>query len=269
MKSGQWIEPGSQKVLKHQEVMELASSAAVVLLGEQHDRPEQHRWQMHVLAGLFARREQLVVGYEMFPKRLDPVLERWSSGEFNDEDSFLAEAEWGSVWGFPSELYMPLFRFCRQFHIPLRGLNCRRPLVTEVGKVGWDNIPASERDGVTPAKPATEAYRSYLFNLTGGGPPSRKSTGPMDPAFDRFVRAQQVWDRSFACRIADLNPSTDGLLVAGIIGRGHLEYGHGTAAQLEDLGVSSVVTLLPHVSNEPPEAGLADAVFCIDPNEVM
>lgn len=267
MTPGQWIDPATGETLAHQAVLKKAAKASVVLLGEQHDKAAQHRWQLHVLAGLLALRPDLAVGYEMFPARLDPVLARWVAGDYEREDTFLSEAEWGTVWGFPPELYLPLFRFCRQFRIPMHGLNCRRALVTEVGKLGWDAIAEEDRDGVTPSLAATPAYRRYLFELTGGGPPNRKAQGPDDPAMDRFVRAQQVWDRAFACRIAALRDAPKPPLVAGIIGRGHLEFGHGTPAQLADLNVGSVVVLLPHTGREPHREGLADAVYCMDPNE--
>ncbi|MEM5580936.1 ChaN family lipoprotein [Roseibium sp. AS2] len=263
-RTGQWIDPATGEPLAHQAVLRKAAAASVVLLGEQHDKAAQHRWQLHVLAGLLALRPDLVVGYEMFPARLDPVLARWVAGDFGQEDSFLSEAEWGTVWGFAPELYLPLFRFCRQFRIPMHGLNCRRALVTEVGKFGWEAIDEEDRDGVTPALAATSAYRRYLFELTGGGPPNRKAQGPEDPGMDRFVRAQQVWDRAFACRIAALRNAPEPPLVAGIIGRGHLEFGHGTPAQLADLNVGPVVVLLPHADHQSPREGLADAVFWMD-----
>ncbi|TYC51307.1 ChaN family lipoprotein [Rhodobacterales bacterium] len=263
---GTWIAPHTGERLDHGAVMKMAAAANVVLLGERHDRAAQHRWQLHVLAGLLALRQDIAVGYEMFPKRLDPVLARWSSGAL-DEEAFLDAAEWGTVWGFPADLYLPLFRFCRQFRLPMHGLNCRRSLVTEVGKDGWEAISEEDRDDVTPALPATSAYRRFLFDYTGGGSANRKATNPDDPAFDRFVRAQQVWDRAFACRIADIRQRERPPLVAGIIGRGHLEFGHGTPAQLRDLGVDRVVVLLPHTDSRPPAPGLADAVFCIDPQE--
>jgi hypothetical protein len=94
-------------------------------------------------------------------------------------------------------------------------------------------------------KPATDAYRHFLFNLTGGARPDRKATSATDPEFDRFVRAQQTWDRAFACNIAEAHETANAPLVVGIIERGHLEYGHGTPAQLADLGIRDTAVLLP------------------------
>ncbi|QRY70697.1 ChaN family lipoprotein (plasmid) [Ensifer sp. PDNC004] len=45
---------------------------SAVLLGENHDRYDIHRWQLHVLAGLHAQRTDVVVGFEMFPRRVRP-----------------------------------------------------------------------------------------------------------------------------------------------------------------------------------------------------
>lgn len=267
MTIGQWIDPETGNTLSNRTVIENASKSSAVLLGEKHDEAAQHRWQLHVAAGLLARHDNIAMGFEMFPARLDPVLAEWVNGDLSEE-AFLEKAEWGTVWGFPPELYLPLFRFCRQFRIPMHGLNCRRSLVTEVGKLGWENISEADRDGLTPAAPATPEFRKWIFGFMGGNLPMAGAlTGPEDPKLDRFCRAQQTWDRSFACRIADIRKQDNPPLVIGIIGRGHLEFGHGTPYQLADLGVEDVTILLPQTGEETPPAGIANAVFGMDPGE--
>ncbi|WP_163831450.1 ChaN family lipoprotein, partial [Proteus mirabilis] len=119
-------------------------------------------------------------------------------------------------------------------------------------------IPDDERDGLTPAAPATPAYRDYLFAITGGGGAARAAPNAQDPAFDRFVRAQQTWDRAFACNIARVLDEPEPPLVVGIIGRGHLEFGHGTPFQLEDLGVADVAVLLPTENDTHEADAIAD-----------
>lgn len=261
---GGWLIPATGETPAHRAVMAGMAQGPVVLLGERHDRADNHRWQMQVAAGLLAHRERLVMGFEMFPARLDPVLDAWVAGDLSEE-AFLERAEWGAVWGFAAELYMPLFHFCRLHQVPMRGLNCRRDLVREVGAGGWESVPDEAREGLTPAAPASAAYRRYLFEVTGGGRPGRKAASPEDPAFDRFVRAQQTWDRAFACRIAQARARDPEALVLGIIGRGHLEYRGGTPAQLADLGIPDARVLLPHEGDCPVAPGLADAVFGLVP----
>lgn len=265
-----WLCPRTGRLLPQAALMQEMARKRVVLLGETHDVAEIHRWQLHVTAFLHVLRPALAVGFEMFPLRIQPILDAWVEGAM-DTATFIERSEWAQVWGFDPELYLPLFHFCRQQRVKMLALNCHRPLVTRVGQVGWEAIPVAERDGVTPAAPATEAYRDYLGAITG------RFAGPDRPAamaperFDRFVRAQQCWDRSFACRIADhLAVAKDDPLVVGIIGRGHLEYGHGTPHQLRDLGVGDAAVLLPTTDAEHDAQalqGIADAVFRLDTPE--
>jgi len=262
---GTWLDTRTGAPCGQGELLARLAERRVVLIGETHDVAEIHRWQLHVCAFLHVLRPRMAVGFEMFPRRLQPVLDAWVAGRYTTA-GFLAGSEWDDVWGFPPELYLPLFHFCRQMRVPMLALNCHRPLVTRVGREGWEAIPEGDRDGLTPAAPATAAYRRYLFDLVSSGP-AAMAAGPDDPAFDRFVRAQQTWDRAFACNIARALHEDAGRLVVGIIGRGHLEYGHGTPFQLRDLGIEDIAVLLP--SDEPradPERirGIADAIFRLD-----
>lgn len=261
-----WLDPASGGAIAWRDLLARLAERRVVLLGETHDVAEIHRWQLHVAVALHTLRPNLAIGFEMFPLRCQPVLDAWVAGEM-DTETFIARSEWFDVWGFDPALYLPLFHFCRQQNLKMLALNCHRPLVTRVGQLGWEAIPVEERDGVTPSAPATDAYRAYLASLMSGS--GRQSPVRFDS--DRFVRAQQTWDRAFACRIAD-HLATQGpdAVVVGIIGRGHLEYGHGTPYQLADLGVRDVAVLLPTTAESHERdrlAGLAEAIFRLDTPE--
>ncbi len=272
--SGSWFDPAAQHLVPQDEVLRSAAGRAAVLLGETHDNAEIHRWQLHVIAALHARDVPLAVGFEMFPREVQPVLDRWVAGEI-DVEAFLDRADWEKHWGFDAELYLPIFNFCRQMRVPMVALNCYRALVSRVRREGWDAIPEAERDGLTPSAPATPAYRQYLLDILNGfgsdGPPRA-----MDDRFDGFVAAQQVWDRAFAVNIAKARDRFPGRTVVGIIGRGHLEYGHGTPHQLRDLGIDDFKIFLTRETGSPREArkaaasndataaGICDAVFCLD-----
>lgn len=257
---GSWIEPATGVDIIHDDLIARMARRQVVLLGETHDRFDIHRWQLHVCAALLAHRSDIAVGFEMFPRRAQPVLDRWVAGEL-DVATFLIQSEWDTVGRFDPALYLPIFEFCRQFRLPMLALNCERSLVTRVGKDGWDAIPEAERDGLTPAKPASAAHREHLFDLTGGVRPDRAAQSAASPEFDRFVRAQQTWDRAFACNIAHYLATSPDSMVIGIIGRGHLEYFHGTPVQLADLGIDDCAVLLTTDDDQPLAPDVADAVF--------
>ena len=254
-----WMDPGTGALLDAPALMRSLAMRQAVLLGETHDVAEIHRWQLQVTPCLHLLRPDLAVGFEMFPRRVQPVLDRWVAGDLRT-DAFLREVEWEVVWGFPPEIYLPLFHFCRQQAVPMLALNCNRPLVTRVGKEGWDAVPEDERDGLTPAAAPSAGHRGYIARLTGRAEAD---------ITERFLRAQQVWDRAFACNIARHIAAAEGPppLVVGIIGRGHLDYGHGTPHQLRDLGIPDVAVLAPTeaAALDPAEmAGIAEAVFRLD-----
>lgn len=263
---GAWLDPATGYELAHGSLVQTLAKHRVVLLGESHTVYEIHRWQLHVASALHTLHPNIAIGFEMFPRAKQPLLDDWIAGKFTTE-AFLQAVDWSSVWGYDAALYLPLFHFCRQHRVKMLALNCHRPLVTRVGKEGWAAIPIDDRDGLTPAAEATPAYRRQLFDIMGATGASMRAASPDDPALDRFVRAQQTWDRAFACNIAYALANDPVLLVIGIIGSGHLQYGHGTPYQLRDLGVEDVAVLLPTFDAEHDArkiAGIADAIFRLD-----
>lgn len=257
-----WLAPDNGQILDQHDFMREMSQKQVVLLGEQHDIAEIHRWQLHTAALLYAHRPNMVMGFEMFPVSSQPVLDQWVAGELTTEE-FLAAVEWRKVWGFPPEIYLPLFHFCRQNNIRMVALNCYRELVTRVGKDGWDAIPENERDGLTPAAPAMPGYAEFLQSMVGDAAPM-SGTG----VTERFIRAQQTRDRAFACNIAKaLAENGNEPLMVGIIGQGHLQYGFGTPYQLKDLGINEVAVLLPSFEDTLKAEkikGIGDGIFKLD-----
>lgn len=267
---GTWFAPETRNLVPHGEVLGSVAGQAALFLGETHDRPEIHRWQLHVIAGLDAMEIPIAVGFEMFPRAVQAVLDRWVDGELTVED-FLDRVEWRRHWGFDPELYLPIFNFCRQMGVPMVALNCDRALVSRVRREGWEAIPVADRDGLTPSAAATPAYRQYLLDILNGfreDAPARV----MDARFDGFVAAQQVWDRAFAVNVVAARERYPDRTIVGIVGRGHLEFGHGTPHQLRDLGVDNSKVFLTREAMSPRDAraandlapGICDAVFCLD-----
>ncbi|WP_249115815.1 ChaN family lipoprotein [Azoarcus sp. L1K30] len=249
----------------------------VVLLGEQHDDADHHRWQLQTLAALHAQRTRMVIGFEMFPRRLQAVLDQWVAGTLS-ESRFLELAEWDTVWKLPASLYMPLFEFARLNRISMLALNVDQPLVRATSSGGWAAVPMSMREGVGQPAAPLPAYVDELFDIhrahldmrahrRSGATPDRN-----DPAFRNFVDAQLLWDRAMAEALASRSRSDAGEgsrpLVVGIMGSGHIQRGHGVPHQLRDLGIRNVGALLPLPSATPCAdipAGLADALFSIPP----
>jgi uncharacterized iron-regulated protein len=259
---GQWLTPGKAAApIDRVALLERMATQQVVLLGESHDSAEDHRWQWQVLAQLHGRRPQLALGLEMFPRRLQPVLDQWIAGSFSEQE-FLQKSEWDKVWGYEAREYLPLFHFARMNRIPMLALNVERSLPEAVGKVGWDAMPAAQKEGVSrPAAPAAD-YLKLLRKIYDHHPAAEREGSD----FARFVEAQTLWDRAMAEAIADHLRKVPDALVIGILGAGHVRHGHGVPFQLKSLGIARVANLLTwsqaagcgELTN-----GMADAVYVV------
>jgi uncharacterized iron-regulated protein len=273
--AGQWVrldERGPHAIPSDRYLAEL-SRKQVVLLGENHESAEHHRWQLHTVSALYALHPDLVLGFEMFPRRVQPVLDEWTAGKLSERE-LLARSEWGKVWGFDPQLYLPVFHFARMHRIPMVALNIDRALVRRIGEQGWSGVPAEAREGIGDPAPPSEAYlaalhESWLEHLPQTHPARKASTSApdlRDPEFLHFVDGMLAWDRAMAEGIAARLQDRPRLVVA-LLGSGHIRDAYGVPHQLRALGVRDVAVLLPWDAQEACDAlkpGVADAVFGTD-----
>lgn len=269
---GKWMIPGSGQT-DYANIVGRAVKHSVVLLGETHVNADHHRWQLQMLVAMHAVRPDMVIGFEMFPRRVQAVLDRWVAGEL-DEKAFLAASEWNSVWNTDPQLYLPLFHFARMNQIPMVALNIEQKLRRQVAEKGFYGVPVEEREGLTRPAPPSQAYLDFLLPIYKQHDRKDKKDGEIDfddPDFRRFYAGQQLWDRAMAQMLQmALNNTEKGNkpLVVGIMGSGHIVHGFGVPHQLNDLGVKDVMSLLPWDTNKPCKrlvAGVADAVFGVLP----
>lgn len=281
--AGAWFDPDDGVVQDHAALIDAMAQRRVVLLGEVHDRLEQHRWQLHTLAALHGRQPAMAIGLEMLPRAAQPALDEWIAGALSVEQ-LLERIRWSEVWGFDPDFYLPVFHFARQNRVPMIALNVDREVIARVADEGLQAVPAEARQGVGDPAPASADYRDSLariYAVKGRLAAGEAEDDPhvyrtldeaereqiaVDPKFEKFVEAQTTWDRAMAEPIAARLGSGDGAvkLVVALVGRGHAEYGHGIPHQLADLGVAETAVLLTaRPSCDWVEAGVADAVFVL------
>ncbi len=258
---GQWLAAQDAKPTPAAALLARTATQQVVLLGEAHDSAEDHRWQLHVLAQLHAQQSQLAIAFEMFPRRVQPVLDDWVAGKLTEQE-FLKRSEWDKVWIYDARDYLPLFHFARMNRIPMLAVNVERSLPEAVGKEGWNAVPEAQKEGVSrPALPSKE-YLKDLRMVFEHHPAKQRG----EAAFPFFVEAQTLWDRAMAQGMAEYLTRKPQALVVGIMGAGHVRYGRGVAHQLRDLGVARVGQLLTWDQQRACtdiEHSLADAVYVV------
>ena len=159
--AGAWVAPGGARV---ENVPAALAARSVVLLGESHEDAEHHRWQLHTVAAMFGHRPDMVLGFEMLPRRVQPVLDRWSNGELS-EAAFLRELDWPEIWGHDAELYLPLFHFARMHRLPMLALHVDRATSRRVAAAGLAAVPRAEREDVGEPAPASADYRDRLLEI--------------------------------------------------------------------------------------------------------
>uniref|UniRef100_Q07QK7 PDZ/DHR/GLGF n=1 Tax=Rhodopseudomonas palustris (strain BisA53) TaxID=316055 RepID=Q07QK7_RHOP5 len=240
--AGAWFDPARGQ--QRDDAIAVLAAHRVVLLGETHSDAEHHRWQLRTIEQLFDIRPDIALGFEMFPRHVQPVLERWRNDDIS-ETAFLAEVDWPRIWGFDADLYWPLFRFARRHRLPMLALNVDRETTRRIAREGIANTSPEQREHVAAPAPVSERYRERLLGWfshhPAGGAPATA-----DPSrFDRFVEAQSFWDRAMAEAIAAACRARADALVIGLMGSGHIEYGDGVPHQLAALGISDVSTAVP------------------------
>jgi len=253
--AGSWYDPAAGRPLSAAQLIDKMRGKDVVLLGETHVFADHHRWQAQTIAQLHSQRPDMILGFEAFPRRVQPALDRWVAGELSEKE-FLKQSEWETVWKYDASQYMPLFQFARLNRVPMVALNVDRALIRDVSAKGWKGVPQDLRRGIGDPAPATPGYlkmlgRAYGSHDNGNGHENGPPKGPelSDPMFSNFVDVQLTWDRAMA-EAADTALKTartqgrDPRLVA-IIGRGHMDHFYGVPTQLSALGQTDVAVLTP------------------------
>jgi uncharacterized iron-regulated protein len=245
---GHWQVPSDGSEITETRLLDDLQNRPVVMLGETHTSAEHHRWQLHVLSALYGRNPNMVIGFEAFPRTLQPILDRWTRGELS-KDKFIELTRWNEVWRYDPALYMPLFNFARMHRIPIRALNVEHSLIREISSNGWASIATDQRHGITTPRPPSKGYTQSLTDIFAmHGNKAKKDAVPSEvdkKKLASFIEVQTFWDRAMAEAIAQVRTAGGNPLVVAIVGRGHVEYGYGISHQLADLGISNGAVLLP------------------------
>ena len=198
--------------------------ATVVHFAETHDHVRGHALELEAVQQLAAPGVgDFAVGLEMFPKSLQPVLDKWNAGELTEWE-FLEEANWYKSWGFPYALFRPIFQYCREHKIPLVALNAPADINRKVGRGGLRSLTDEERAQLPAEIVLTNAEHRRNFEETMPHHPGMK--------IDTFYEAFCVWDETMADSAAAWLKAHGGRMLV-IAGSGHIRHRLGIRDRLK------------------------------------
>ncbi len=222
LKPGDILETRTGQVISPEVLLDQLTEARVVYLGETHTRLEDHHIQERILEGLFDRHPSLVVALEMFPREVQPQLDRFSKGEWTEEE-FLRHVHWEENWGFPFRLYRPMVLFAREKRLPLVGLNAPREVVNKISHQGLAALTREERIRVAETFDQTDQeHREQVLEEY-----ERHVKGDIRD-FEAFYEAQLAWEETMAeTLVQTLKAVPETTRVVVLIGNGHIWQGRG------------------------------------------
>jgi len=213
------VEPGTiisaetGQPVSFQQLLADLKGVRLVYIGESHTDQSHHRTQLDVITALFEAAGEVSVGMEMFDFTYQPVLDRWSSGEL-EEDELLEKVHWYANWRYPFSLYRDILKFIRQNRIPLVGLNIPLHIPPKVRIGGLENLTdADARYLPSEIDTGNAAHRAYVE------PVFNQHAFHSDAKFDYFYQAQCLWEETMAETIARNMPA--GIMVV-LAGNGHI-----------------------------------------------
>ncbi len=229
-----------------------AQNATYILVGESHGNACDHLAEARVISLLSHAERKPVVGLEMAPATLNPVLAEFAAGAFPPEE-LEQRLDWSKNWGHPFAKYLPVFRAIRDWNLPVYGLNVPPPVIRRLSKSAQENSPADGKDPVAALSaedrallpkriigPAPEQL-AFLREVMSGHPKGRDTEDPRQVA--RFQLIQSVWDSAMAEQAVRARKAT-GRSVIALAGTAHVEGGLGIARRIAVLDPGAEILLV-------------------------
>lgn len=195
------------------EVAPRLARPGLIYVGETHTDPAHHAAQVAVIRAIHQAGGQVAVGLEMWRQEDQATLDAWAAGQLDEAAMATAFVRhWSGDW----RLYADIFRFCRQYRLPMVGLNVAREITRKVAREGFASLSPEEIGLLPPlACRVDPAYENFLRKIFGD-----VAHGGNDAAFQRFCEAQLVWDAAFAAHALDFlasRPATTLVVVCGSV----------------------------------------------------
>ena len=216
-------------------------TAQVIYIGETHNSNTDHEYQLEVLKGLRSRKTRFVLGWEMFDRTQQPLLDEWDAHRLSTEE-LLEKTDFQRHWGVYSVMYEKILRWTQMEGVPSLALNAPDTLSHKLAQ-GEPLDPADQALLPVGYQPLSGGYEHFTEqmgeNVHGGA------------NLGNFYKAQVLWDQTMATRIVEyLAVHPDDKIVV-LLGRGHVDGGFGVPAYVAQK--TSAAQLVVYPGGVPPE----------------
>ncbi|KAF0126054.1 MAG: hypothetical protein FD189_1393 [Elusimicrobia bacterium] len=220
------LNPAAKTRLRTEAFADMVAESDVVYVGESHDQKFAHLAQLEALKIMaLARKNKVVVGFEMLNSGLQPVLDRYAAGKMTEEE-FLSGADWKKEWGFDFGLYKPLFDYIRKNKLKAAALNVPRPVIRKIARGGIGALSPEEKKFL-PEKveinhdPLYAAYLRATYGGHGDNPMAKMIT------WDNYLLSMAAWNEGMADSAVKAMRKHKGHAMLVIAGNGHVIYNAG------------------------------------------
>ena len=195
------------------------------LLGEVHDNPDHHAFQLECLVALGEIGLRPVVAFEQFDREYDPALQRLLAAGGATAEAVANTTNFDRKnWGW--DLYRPLIETALRYQMPLRAANLSRAAASRVVKAGLDSLGEGRASALRIGAAWSEAREHMLREIIVEGH-CRALPESIVPG---MVLAQRARDATLAEALLD--PGPDGAVL--IAGTGHVRRDLGVPLYLRE-----------------------------------
>jgi uncharacterized iron-regulated protein len=223
----------------------------VVVVGEIHDRYDNHLVQLEIIKRLHALHPRLAIGMEAFQQPFQDALDDYVAGRISEQELLRATGYY-ERWRFDYRLYAPILRYAREHGLPVVALNLPGELTRKVGQEGLEALTPEERAQLPREIDRSDsAYAARLRAVYAQHPRAGRH------GFEQFLDVQLLWDEGMAQRAADYLESRPDYHMVVLAGRGHVAWGSGIPQRLERRLSTPVATVISDW-DDAAGPGLAD-----------
>ena len=192
--------------------------ANVVYVGETHDDPIDHQYELELVRGLLKRKAKFAIGWEMFDTTQQSAIDAWASHAMSFKE-MISKTGFQKHWGIYSPVYEEILQIAGNANVPILALNAPPELTRKIAR--GEPLTAQERAMIPTGFVATEGGYKNFVAMMGDHPGLNETDQRL------FFAAQNAWDQTMASRILDFERRNPEVQLLVLTGRGHVSGGYG------------------------------------------